>query len=149
MAYKPSFDQEAKKRAIDRAMPADEPNPIMKFLRQGATKVAEAITPPEELAALKKIKARKTEAKGEARAKERTEGLDKRIEAARVRAEARISGDITPESHRRADDIYGTGFVEQEGSKHATAALKKSGESQDQRRQEGDARIEKLKKKGK
>ena len=79
MAYKSSFDAEARKKAIDKAMPEDKPNPIMKTIRKGMTKFHEATTPPEELDALKRVKAKKAKAKAEAKAKERTKGLDERI----------------------------------------------------------------------
>ena len=135
MAHKSSFDAEARKRAIDKAMPEDKPNPIMKTIRKGMTKFREATTPPEELDALKRVKAKKANAKAEAKANERTNGLDERIKKSSDRAE---------KTYRKRN----AQLKPRPGSADAKGLRDKRFDSemaQRQRKKEGDARIEKLK----
>tara|TARA_R110000751_G_scaffold30927_2_gene78801 strand:+ start:82 stop:501 length:420 start_codon:yes stop_codon:yes gene_type:complete len=139
MAHKSSFDQEARKKAIDKNMPEDKPNPIMKNIRKGMTKFHEATTPPEELDALKRVKAKKAKAKAEAKAKERTKGLDERIKKSSDKAEKTYR-------KRNAQLKPRTGSVDDEGLRNKRFD---SEMAQGQRKKEGDARIAELKKKGK
>jgi len=139
MAHKSSFDAEARKRAIDKAMPEDKPNPIMKTIRKGMTKFHEATTPPEELDALKRVKAKKAKARAEARAEERTKELDERIKK---------SSDKDSALYAKRREISGGAHSGPEGMALADRHLEKI-DTQKKRKKEGDARIAELKKKGK
>lgn len=139
MAHKSSFDAEARKRAIDKAMPEDKPNPIMKTIRKGMTKFHEATTPPEELDALKRVKAKKAKARAEARAAERTRELDERIEQ---------SSDKDSDLYDKRAEISGGPHSGPDGRGLADRHLEKI-LAQKERKKVGDARIAELKKKGK
>lgn len=139
MAHKSSFDAEARKRAIDKAMPEDKPNPIMKTIRKGMTKFHEATTPPEELDALKRVKAKKAKARAEARAEERTKELDERIKKSSDKASA---------LHNKRQAVTGGAHSGPEGRGLAEKRLEQI-DTQKQRKKEGDARIAELKKQGK
>ena len=139
MAHKSSFDAEARKRAIDKAMPEDKPNPIMKTIRKGMTKFHEATTPPEELDALKRVKAKKAKARAEKRAAERTKELDERIEK---------SSDKDSALYNKRAESSGGPHSGPEGMGLAEKRLEQI-LTQNKRKEEGDARIAELKKKGK
>ena len=138
MAHKSSFDAEARKRAIDKAMPEDKPNLIMKTIRKGMTKFHEATTPPEELDALKRVKAKKAKARAEARAAERTKELDERIEK---------SSDKDSALYTKRRESSGGAHSGPEGMALAEKHLEQI-DTQKQRKKEGDARIAELKEKG-